>query len=233
MFRFFILGVFCLYSVVISAQDTVNITDSRGRRQGYWRKADSAGKVIYEGRFRDGAPAGEFRYYYPDGKVKTISRMTDRGKRAETVSFFPNGNKMAAGRYVDEKKDSLWQFFSESNGTVVSEEIYRAGIVDGRSKVFYPDGGLSELHDYKNGVKNGAWEQYYLDGKLKLRGSYLDGEKSGPFKTFYDSGLPMISGQYTLGRQDGQWIYFDEKGEVSKKEVYDQGKLLKVETNAR
>jgi antitoxin component YwqK of YwqJK toxin-antitoxin module len=230
MFRVFLLMLFAIFSSVLFGQDTLNITDGKGQRQGYWRKLDSAGRVIYEGRFKDGTPAGKFSYFYPDGKLKTISIVSDKGKRAATVSYFTNGRKMAEGKYLDEKKDSTWQFFSESNGSVVSRETYRAGLIEGQSKVFYPEGGLSESLYYKSGVKDGLWEQYYLDGKLKLRGAYKAGEKHGPFKTYYNSGKPMIEGQYNLGHQDGIWNYYDEKGAVSKKEFYESGNLIKTET---
>jgi antitoxin component YwqK of YwqJK toxin-antitoxin module len=229
MFRISILALFTFFSCILFAQDTVNVTDAKGQRQGFWRKLDTAGRVVYEGRFMDGVPSGEFRYYYSGGKLKTVSKVSNHGRRAVTVSYFPNGKEMAAGNYLDEKKDSTWQFFSETDGTLVSLENYVAGMINGLSKVFYPEGGLSELHYYKNGIKDGLWEQYYLDGKLKLRGAYKSGEKQGAFKTWYNSGHPMIEGLYSLGHQDGTWTYYDEKGAISKKEIYEKGELLKVD----
>jgi antitoxin component YwqK of YwqJK toxin-antitoxin module len=229
MFRIPALFLLAFFSCSVLAQDTLNMTDSNGKRQGCWRKLDSAGRVIYVGYFHDGVPSGTFRYYYPDGKLKTISKLTNRGKLAETISYYPNGRIMATGNYLNEKKDSTWKFFSESTGTLVSEESYKAGFVDGESRVFYPDGGISELHYFKNGVMDGLWEQYYTDGKLKLRGSYQAGEKHGLFMTFYDSGQKMIEGQYSIGHQDGTWVYYDEKGMVSKKETFSHGDLIRAE----
>ncbi len=225
MIRIIIGTLITFFSLCLFAQDTLNVTDNKGKRQGFWRKVDTAGKVIYEGRFRDGIPNGEFRYFYPDSKLKTVSKISARGRRAETVSYFPNGKKMAVGNYLDEKKDSIWQFFSETTGTVVSAETYQHGLINGLSQVFYPDGVLSELQHYKNGVKDGLWEQFYLDGKLKLRGAWQAGEKAGAFRTFYNSGQPMIVGQYSFGHQDGTWIYYDEKSAITKKEFYDMGRL--------
>lgn len=221
--------LFIFFAVAAHAQDTLNMTDSKGRRQGFWRKADTAGQVIYEGRFRDGFPEGEFRYFYPDGKLKTVSKLSNHGRRAETVSYFRNGKKMAVGNYINEKKDSTWQFFSETTGSVVSRETYKAGVIEGETSIFYPDGVMSEMIHYKNGIRNGPWEQYYLDGKLKLRGAYLAGDKEGAFKSYYVSGQLMMTGQYALGHQDGTWIYHDENGEISKKEIYNKGKLVKTE----
>ena len=81
---------------------------------------------------------------------------------------------------------------------------------------------------YTHGLRDGQWEQYYLDGKLKLRGSYKSGEKEGVFNAFYTSGKPMITGQYSLGHQDGTWKYLDEKGVLTKTEVYDKGRFVSV-----
>ena len=227
--RIFVISLFTIFSYALFGQDTLNITDSLGRKQGSWRKTDTAGRVIYDGHFKNGFPSGEFHYYYADGKLKTVSMVSERGKRAVITSYFPNGKKMACGVYLNEKKDSLWQFFSESNGTLVSEERYKNGVMEGFSRVFYPDGTLSEQHFYKQGIRDGLWEQHYTDGKIKLRGAYKAGEKQGAFKTFYNSGKSMIEGQYLSGHQAGIWTYYNEKGAVSKKEIYENGLLVKVE----
>ena len=228
MIRISVLILATFFSCALFSQDTLNVTDGKGLRQGSWRKVDSAGRLIYTGRFVNGIPSGEFRYYYPDGKLKTVSFVSDHGKKAAVLSYFPGGRKMAAGNYLNEKKDSIWQFYSEITGSLVSQEFYRAGRIDGPSEVFFSEGGLSEVYHYKNGTKEGLWEQYYLDGKLKLRGLYKEGEKQGPFKTFYNSGLPMMEGQYIQGHQQGTWTYYNEKGVVLKKELYETGKLIKV-----
>ncbi len=229
MFRIFAAVLFTIFSCYAAGQDTVNMKDSQGRKQGFWRKADSAGHVVYDGHFKDGIPAGIFHYYYPDGKLKTLSVVTNRGKLAMTTSYFPNGRKMAAGRYLNEKKDSTWQFFSETAETLVSEENYKNGLAEGVSKVYYPEGGLSEQRTYKNGIPDGPWEQYYTEGKLKLKGGYQAGEKHGALKTFFISGQVMMSGQYVSGHQAGTWLFYNDKGAIAKKETYLNGRLVKVE----
>jgi antitoxin component YwqK of YwqJK toxin-antitoxin module len=225
MFRIFVFTLLTFFSYSLTAQDTVNVSDKAGRKQGFWRKTDTSGRVVYEGRFRDGYPAGEFRYFYPDGKLKTTSMVSRQGKRAVTTSYFPNGKKMAAGIFINEKKDSTWQFFSESLGTLVSEETYKNGKVDGYSKVFFPEGGLSEVRFYMNGVRNGMWEEYYMDGAIKLRGAYRDGEKQGPFKMYYPNGQVMVSGQYREGHMNGTWTQYNDKGVVVQTDIYKNGVL--------
>lgn len=220
MNRISFLIFFLFSSIFIFGQDTVNLIDAQGRRQGVWKKSDSIGRKIYEGQFTDGKPTGIFRYYYPDGKLKTESAFSFGGRKAKSVSYYPNGRKMASGNYFDEKKDSVWQFFSEIDGVLLSEENYHLGVKDGFSKTYFPGGGLAELMSWKNGIKSGPWEQYFSDGKIKFRGNYQENEKSGAFQAFYLSGKIMFRGQYLNGHQSGLWLYYEENGKLLKKEQY-------------
>ncbi|MEI6436491.1 MAG: toxin-antitoxin system YwqK family antitoxin [Bacteroidota bacterium] len=231
--RVFIVLIIVFFTGSIHSQDTINLTGAYGRKEGFWRKTDSTGQKIYEGNFVAGIPTGEFRYFYKDGSLKTSSVVSQKGKRAVTVSYFPNGKKLAAGNYLNEKKDSLWQFFSDITGSLVSEDFYKDGKIEGKSKVYYPEGGMSELKNYKQGIPDGIWEQYFSDGKIKLRGAYKAGEKQGAFKTFSLAGRVTTSGQYKNGHQDGQWIYYDEEGAVIKKETFRNGMLLKTDEPAK
>jgi len=228
MNRNFLLLLFLNFSVLSFGQDTLNLTDVRGLKQGLWKKTDTSGRKIYIGQFKDGIPYGYFYYYYPDGKMKTESRISAGGKKARTVSYYTNGKKMAAGNYLNEKKDSTWQFFNETDGSLVAEEWYRLGIKDGPSKTYYPDGRIAESLTWKNGLKTGPWEQYYSDGKIKFRGSFLNNEKTSTFSAFGLSGQVMFTGQYSKGHQEGQWLYYDEKGKIIKKEFYKAGILEKT-----
>jgi antitoxin component YwqK of YwqJK toxin-antitoxin module len=216
-------------SLLLFSQDTINQKDPQGNKTGFWRKINANGEKIYEGHFKAGVPVGEFRYFYPDGKLKTLSVMSSKGHLARTTSYFPTGKKMAQGNYLDEKKDSLWMFYSETADTIVSEEFYRDGQKNGVSRTFYPRKGVSELTTWKNGIQDGLWEEYYTSGKIKLRASFTAGQKEGPFKTFYETGKVMMSGQYTDGRQAGTWDYFDDKGLITKKEYYRNGMVIKTD----
>lgn len=229
MYRIFLLTFSLLSALSIYSQDTLNRMDEKGRKQGFWRKQDSLGRKIYEGHFKDGFPAGEFRYYYTNGKLKTISVVSQHGKIAKTVSFFTNGRKMAEGSYLNEKKDSIWKFYREEDGLLISEENYHAGKKNGISKTFSDEGKVLEVVNWVAGLRNGPWEQFYTDGKLRLRAGYLNDEKCGPFKTFAFSGQPMVTGTYTAGHMDGKWTYYDDKGKVTKREFYSNGILLKIE----
>ncbi|MFH1159631.1 MAG: hypothetical protein V1733_01615 [bacterium] len=229
MLRIFLfIGIGFLISSSFS-QDTVNQTDLAGRKQGFWRKYDKGGYRIYEGQFKDNIPYGKFTYLYRSGKVRAVSLISEEGRVARTTSWFPNGKMMAKGKYVNEKRDSLWQFFSEFDETLVSEEFYEDGMKVGIEKVYYPGKGLAETITWKDGKKEGPWEQFYDDGALKIKGTYLNDEKEGLIQTFFVSGNLLGTGQYKNGHQDGTWSFYDENGNLKLKEHYDMGILLKSE----
>jgi antitoxin component YwqK of YwqJK toxin-antitoxin module len=211
-------------------QDTVNVTDSGGKKQGYWYKKDQNGKKIYEGRFQDNLPVGEFKYYYPDGAIKAVSILSKQGTCARTVIYFQNGKKNAEGFYLHEKRDSTWKFFSEVDATLVSEEFYKDSKKQGKAFNYYPGGGKAELTTWKNGVREGPWETYFTDGKTKLKCGYKNDQKNGPIQVFFFSGKAMLSGQYLNGNPVGTWVYYKEQGGIIKKEQYDNGRLIKVDS---
>ena len=218
-----------LFSAGLYAQDTPNQVDSLGKKQGFWRKTDKDNLKVYEGQFEDDIPYGKFTYFYQNGKVRTVSMISDEGSIARTTSWFPNGKLMAKGMYLNQQRDSIWQFFSEYDGNLVSEEFYEGGKKHGAEKIFYPGKSLAEIITWNAGVKYGKWEQYYDDGAPKLTGSYKNNEKDGILRTFFVTGKLLVSGFYTNGHQDSTWIYYDDKGKVTLKEFYDDGILVKRE----
>ena len=221
--------ILCLLALSSYPQDTINRISEKGLKEGYWRKLDTAGKKIYEGRFSNGMPAGTFQYYYPTGKVKAVSVFSKDGRMARTTTYFPSGKKMAEGNYIDEKRDSIWQFFSEFDGVLLSEETYRNGRKDGVSKTYYAGKGPAEEITYKDGLKEGPWLQYYSDGKIKMRTRNRNDMKEGMMEAFSEMGVLLFKGKYVEGNPDGIWLSYDDKGILIKKETYEKGLLVKSE----
>jgi antitoxin component YwqK of YwqJK toxin-antitoxin module len=227
-----LLLVFMLFgmSFLASGQDSINRTDVSGKKQGVWEKVDKDGHKLYDGQFRDGVPNGEFRYYYADGKLKAISVLSDDGKTARTISYALNGRKIAEGNFRNEKKDSLWKYYSDFDGVLLSIENYTLGVKNGVSKTYYPNGNLIELINYREGRKEGEWVQYFEDGKPKFRGAYAGDEKEGPFTAYYSGGKISFSGAYKAGHMDGIWTFYDENGDVTRVEKYSEGAMIKEKT---
>jgi len=208
--------------------DTINQTDSLGRKQGYWKKMDKDGSLKYEGRFINDKPTGTFKYYYPDKNIKALSVFRD-SVHLKTTSYHPNGKVLSEGSYYRTIKDSSWRFYNEY-GKIVSEESYIRGAKSGLWKIFYTsNGNVSEEVTWRNNVKDGPWHEFFEDGSIRLKAVYRNGHIEGLSQYFYTNGKVELSGTYKLSQKDGIWISFAENGESNFKEIYKKGNLKRKE----
>ena len=90
--------------------DTINKTDSQGKRIGYWVKQFPNGQIQYEGRFAEGMPVGTLKRYYESGIIKaTLSRHPD-SLLVHAVLYDEKGKPRASGPYLNQKKEKELSF---------------------------------------------------------------------------------------------------------------------------
>lgn len=223
-----------IFSLVIASFYSVSqTTDASGKKQGYWKKKDEkTGKLLYEGLFKDDKPVGVFKYYYVNDSLQAIMNFKDGGKIAYATLYHPTGKKMGQGKYITEMKDSTWLYYDDK-GVLISKDDYKMGKKDGKSIVYLPDGAIAEERNYKSDLQHGKFIQYF-DGKaLKGQGEYVNGNLEGRVVYYFPNGVEVAAGYYVKGQKNGPWIYKNQKGEVTEKELYKNGKLAnKKETDA-
>lgn len=208
-----------------------NAKDSKGRKQGEWAENwETTGRRKYLGQFKDDKPYGKFTYYNDLGEVTSVVEYSKDGTTAYTKSYFPSGNLMARGKYVNKQKDSIWVYFNDREG-LVSVENWVKGKKEGEEKIYYgdPEQSLFEVNTYKNGVLNGPWKQYFKNGKLLASGTYRDGNFEGQVTYYYSSGNIDEQGYYKNAVRNGFWKKFDIDGELLGKVYYLNGKVLEGE----
>jgi antitoxin component YwqK of YwqJK toxin-antitoxin module len=222
-----------LFTQTTVAQSQYNKADSNGLKQGQWIKMWNNGMVKYKGNFKDDKPVGEFKYFYPSGKLKAVMTFSDNGTRAHNISYHENGKKMAEGIFINRKKEGNWKYFSDVDEKLVSEENYSNGVLNGKSVTYYIDLGKPfEIIEYKNGKKHGKWIKYFTDGKIMTETTYVNGALEGPFVNYDPDGTLIVKGAYKGGEMNGTWLYYDDKGKLYRKEVYNMGNLVKLEKEA-
>lgn len=206
-----------------------NLTDAAGKKQGPWKKLDADGKLKYEGQFKDNIPVGKFTYYYPSGKVKMVSVYSANGTitRAKTYDE-AYGKLMAEGKYINEKKDSIWTYYTldeKLDSQLISTESYSKGVKNGPWKTFYPNGRLFSSKTYKNDVLEGPWEEFFEDGKQKLKAMYVKGLLDGVAVYYTAEGKKMTEGKFVKGLRNGPWITYTPEGKIVV-EKYNMGQLI-------
>jgi len=204
----------------VTFAQSVNQTDANGMKQGRWTKTYSNGVPRYEGQFKNDKPYGEFKHYYENGTLKAITNYSPDGVVARTKTFHENSQPMAVGKFIKQKKDSLWTYYSEVDGKLISDETYRKGVLNGLSRTYYPEtGNIAESIEFKNGIKKGKLRKYFPEGSIMTEGTYKDDQLDGEFTLYFPDGSIQLKGLYKNGVQIGRWHYFDENGnEISESE---------------
>ncbi len=217
-----------LFVTIFAQPKAENKTDEKGLKQGAWVKLDEkTGKKIYQGTFKDGKPQGKFIYYYPNGdSIHSIMYFIKDGAVAYCTMKHENGKLQAKGKYIGEKKDSVWNFYDEE-ALLLSTDVYKDGKKNGVSKVYFQDGNVAEERSYKNDVYDGKFTIYHTNKKVRGTGTYKNGILTGLNAYYYPNGVAAAIGLYDdVGKKKGVWLYKDDKGNIKSKEVYVDGEQL-------
>jgi len=229
--RGLIICLFLLMSESLMAQNTLNQVDAQGKKQGFWTKKDTEGKLLYQATFKDDKPIGEMKRFHPNGKVMAILNYTENSDEAAAQMFDERGKLVAQGKYLNQKKIGEWTYLLDSK--VVSTETYLNGQKNGTCKRFYKTGELLEESNWQNDKLNGIYRSYFQDGKTLLECNYLAGQRNGAFKTWFPDGQVEIDAYYSGDSRDKDWKYFNESGELQYTLKYELGKLLNPEVQDR
>jgi len=224
--KIFITAYFLAISALSASQTEtgINKTDQQGRKQGHWIKKYPNEAVMYDGIFKDDYPVGEFRRYTDDKKLKSLLIYSDDGREATASVYHINGFISSKGKYVNQKKEGKWQFYSFFiNGYLICEEHYSGNLKNGPSLKFYPDSTIAEKLNYVNDIRQGEWIQYYPNGALCLKSNYLHGKFNGKFELWFENGKIEFSGQYKNDSRDGTWLIYNDDGTIKYKLEYHDG----------
>jgi antitoxin component YwqK of YwqJK toxin-antitoxin module len=236
-FKKIILLPLLFITSLVSSQELgnmhINAVDELGRKQGEWTVYDGYGGLKYKGTYVDGKPKGKFIYYYPTGEIQAEVKNIDLGKVRYVQMFHANGKLMAEGKYVNQTKDSIWNYYNGSDGSLSLVEYYENAVRQGEWKTYYPSGQVMEIIPYKDGRKQGSWIQYFTDGNIKAKGTYKDDKMDGLYVLNHLNGNVEVSGTYQNDQKDGIWVYLNEIGELQKKEIYKSGVLISKEDISR
>jgi len=209
------------------SQAPLNQTDASGLRQGMGQKKYPNGRLMYEGRFVDNQPVGEWKRYHDNGKLKAVLNHRTDNDTVDTRLYDTNGKLMAEGLYVAEKKTGTWSHYSEERK--ISEETYLNDRRHGKSRIFYPGGEVLEETEYADDRKTGPYRAYFITGEPFLECTYAYDLRQGFCVTYYPSGAMEVDARYKDGLPDGEWKYFTETGELRYTLKYREGELLNPE----
>ncbi len=219
--------LFLLLPLLTFSQQTINQTDSRGLKQGYWQKKYPSGTLMYEGYFTDGKPTGHWKRYHESGGVKAILQYSEKGDSVKALLFENSEEPVAEGSYVGEKKEGLWIYFS---GKIkIAEERFSGGLKNGQCRKYYNSGELLEESEWKNNQLEGKYSAYFQSGKPYLQCMYSQNRRNGRCFSYFQSGNPEVESFYQNDLPEGTWKYFDDEGNLRYTLIYEKGLLKNPE----
>ncbi len=153
------------------------------------------------------------------------------------ILFLLNAS-VASAQYKQYLKD-------ESNPTIYingSNGVERIQVVDEKPKKILLDrtyywyksnSVLSTLGGIDGKMLHGNYTRFFLNNNLKEKGYYKQGLKEGEWKEWFNTGKLNKIAHWKKGLLWGTSIYYDEAGNVLKKETYTKGnlKIKKVAKN--
>jgi len=215
-----------LFSGIFAQNKAINQNDSAGRKTGIWETYYESGRVKSHGTFNVGHPVGELTKYYPGGIVQAVMNFDETGRISYVKMFYETGNLASEGKYIDQKKDSVWNYFSTYDKRKAVSETYQMGKKHGLSYKYYVGGSPSEMHEWQNNLKNGKWEQYYENDQVRIAGGFVADSLNGAFVSYNPDGSLSITGSYQMGAMHGTWTYYSETGEEEFSVEYIDGRML-------
>lgn len=163
------------------AQGEINQFDENGERHGVWKKFYNNDRIRYSGRFEHGKEVGTFNFYSASSSDHPviIKKYAADSDLAEVHFYKPDGRLESHGKMRGKKREGKWLFYHENGKTIMSEENYRDGKLEGVYKTFYPSGEPTEVTYYKNGLLDGNYKKYSIKGFLYQDFNYKDGKLNG------------------------------------------------------
>jgi len=192
----------------LSGQTSINQFDENGERHGVWRKYYNNNRVRYTGTFEHGKEVGVFRFYAASNSDNPVilKEYNENSDLADVRFYTPSGVLESEGKMRGKEREGKWLYYHEDGKSIMSEENYVDGKLDGEYKTFYPSGEPTEIASYKNGLLHGNYKKYSIKGFLYQDFNYAEGKLNG-MAVYYSrkTGDLIKKGPFKDDQRVGTW----------------------------
>jgi len=152
------------------------------------------------------------RDYYSNGTLKEEFSVRNGKFNGKYSAFYDSGIPRAKGEFKNDMMSGVWQYYYP-NGKIQSIQEFKNGIT---ISIDYWD--ISGVQTIKDGT--GVAKQYSQCGKIESIMSYKDNVLHGKCETWFPNGVKATESFYKNGQPIGTWLYWNEFGELIKKESF-------------
>ena len=255
---YFILTMFVVIPMQMKAQvaitetkvpDSVNRTDSKGEKVGYW--IEKTGDISYKGEYVANKKVKNWIGYHPNNMISKIEYFSNGVKDGISIQFDKKGKITVVEYFKNGLAHGQATYYSQYTDSPSSETEYAFGKKNGVYRQYYENGKIQEESWFKDDLKNGVsiWNNkngqpiaeynykagnfdglqktFYAKDTLQSVENYQDNQLVGEFTEYFRDGKVKISGKYVNGQKDGPWTEYNESGKVEKVTRFKNGTELK------
>ena len=190
---------------------------------------------------KNGILDGENREYYEEGDIKSIFYFKNNVVDGTSISYYQNGNIQEKNTYKNGEENGEGILYYE-NGNIKEKYFMKNDKLDGEATAYFEDGKIRNKSIFKDGVK--LEEEVYKDNeiikntfrnseiiqqdiysknkKLVLRKNLLNDGKI-EYIFYYENGVIKEKAYFINDKQEKEHLYYDEKGNLIKTEIYKNG----------
>ena len=137
------------------------------------------------------------------------------------------GEQLSASSVVTIDQAS-WEEIIEYDEENRAFDSRTGNFLEGKVKVYDPEGHISGVYNYKDGFAHGISEDYHLNGVVSLSVNYLHGKKHGKEEWFTEDGAPTYEANFKEDVMDGSEITWGEEGAFTEI-IYSNGKVVEAD----
>lgn len=191
--QIFLLFLF-LISKTYSQNDTINKTDSLGKKNGLWiLKGKDKPNMCYkpeqiaeEGYYKNGKKTGIWKEYFCNGNLKN-SVTFENGKPSGIASiYYENGKIQESGLFINNRWTGKYYLYYD-NGSIQHEFYFNEkGKREGKQYYYYKSGNIAIIGYFKEG-KEDSCRNYFENGKIEGFSYFKNGECDS-CKSYFENG---------------------------------------------
>ena len=202
-----------------------------GKQEGSWKfyvLEDKTFKKILNKKmtYKNGDRAGQFKYFFPSGKVSVEGEFTTDNLNGEIKDFYEDGKEYGKTYYSNGLKIGKHVFFHK-NGVLAARYNFVDDVLNGLSEDFYSNGNPKSTFTCTKGLENGAYKYYYENGQLWTHREYKNGLLIDIIASFDSQGNPKDKG--TLKDGNGTLKLYNKDGKLYCIKTFKDGEAIHTE----
>lgn len=171
---------------------------------------------------KEGSKDSLWQTFYPNGNLLSKGNYVNGKKEGVWTYYFPNQKIEQKGRYKDDLPTSEWVWYYP-NGQIRRIEHFFKGKYDGEILDYDSLGALIQKQTYAYNSIEGDY--YYFVGDHQEKGKMQNGLREGKWVYYYNGNKKAFVGKYKDGLPDGKHKIWFENGKRAYVLSYKKGKL--------